>query len=554
MMQLQKQSIGVEPIRLGAIPIIWEFVQVLGIPEALNQYVRADSRDLIPVDQVLLISLCNIIMERHPLYKIGEWACARTLLDASLSQALNDDRIGRALQRLFNADRAAILSEVTLNAISHFQLRTDRVHNDSTTITFCGEYRQAKRARAARPQRGVNKDHRPDLKQLVYSLSALGDGAVPLYFKVWDGNMTDDRTHISNWAAIRGFLNRTDFIYVSDSKLCTRDNLEFIDNQGGFFVTVLPQTRTEDRQFRDWIQENTPQWDEVIRHPSPRRQDDPDSVYWVVESPYPSYDGYRIIWVKSSQKQILDKQKRANTIERVQKQLQQLSRKTYKSQQKLESTVRDIFKTNQAKKYFSYTIHPVTKSQYKQIGKGRPSKRTQYRKMEYTHYQLSWAHHTETIRYEARCDGIFPLITNHQHKTPKEILQIYKFQPRIEKRHQQLKTIYQVRPVFLKNTERIEGLLFLYYLAQLITSLIERQLRSNMTKEGLKSIPIYPEYRACRRPTANTVFELFRDVRLNCVSLSGGYREKIPDELSAIQKKVLQLLGIQEKQYFSTPH
>lgn len=176
-----------------------------------------------------------------------------------MAKHLNDDRVGRALDRLFKADRAALLTDIVLKAIKVFELDTSRIHNDSTTVTLFGQYDGYGDSKAAKPKRGHNKDHRPDLKQLVFSLSVIDDGAVPLYFKVWDGNVTDDRTHLKNWMALRTLLGRADFTYVADSKLCTRENMEFIASEGGFLVTVLPQSRTEDKRFKDWIQENSPQ-------------------------------------------------------------------------------------------------------------------------------------------------------------------------------------------------------------------------------------------------------------------------------------------------------
>jgi hypothetical protein len=47
---------------------------------------------------------------------------------------LNDDRVGRALDRLFNADRAALLTEIVLRTIREFQVELAHLHNDSTTL------------------------------------------------------------------------------------------------------------------------------------------------------------------------------------------------------------------------------------------------------------------------------------------------------------------------------------------------------------------------------------------------------------------------------------
>src|SRR5262249_56497520 len=56
---------------------------------------------------------------------------------------LGDDRIGRALDRLFDADRAALLTDVVLAVGQAFALKFEELHNDSTTVSFCGAYRAA---------------------------------------------------------------------------------------------------------------------------------------------------------------------------------------------------------------------------------------------------------------------------------------------------------------------------------------------------------------------------------------------------------------------------
>ncbi len=66
----------------------------------------------------------------------------------------------------------------------------------------------------------------------------------------------------------------------------------------------------------------------------------------------------------------------------------------------------------------------------------------------------------------------------------KDLLLAYKDQPMIEKRFAQLKTDFVVAPVFLKEVSRIQALLCVYFLALLVESLLERELRRAMEREG----------------------------------------------------------------------
>jgi hypothetical protein len=58
----------------------------------------------------------------------------------------------------------------------------------------------------------------------------------------------------------------------------------------------------------------------------------------------------------------------------------------------------------------------------------------------------------------AGSDGVFPLITNDRKLSEQALLLAYKGQPVLEKRFEQLKTEFEVAPVFLKEVSRIQAL------------------------------------------------------------------------------------------------
>ena len=93
-------------------------------------------------DCVLLLR--SIIVEREPIYRQQEstsgFAAGLFGIDAAQAERLSDDRIGRALDRLFDADRAALLTEVVLCVAQRFGVRMQQLHNDSTSISLCGQY------------------------------------------------------------------------------------------------------------------------------------------------------------------------------------------------------------------------------------------------------------------------------------------------------------------------------------------------------------------------------------------------------------------------------
>ena len=68
---------------------------------------------------------------------------------------------------------------------------------------------------------GYSKDHRPDLKQLLYTLTVSRDGGVPMSFTSHSGNVVDDKTHCAAWDLLCQLVGSSDFLYVADCKLAS---------------------------------------------------------------------------------------------------------------------------------------------------------------------------------------------------------------------------------------------------------------------------------------------------------------------------------------------
>ena len=293
---------GLDSKTVGALPIINHFMDLMEVDRILGQSLPSPSNMKFSHKDALKVLLRDILIEREPIYQIKEWADSHDPIMVGLSGAptkiLNDDRIGRSLDTLFLADRASMMTDLVVTAVRKFNVDLSQIHNDSTTVTLTGEYDAAtelKGKSSVKPKHGTNKDHRPDLKQLLYALSVSRDGAVPVHYKTYDGNVTDDSTHIQTWETLRRISGRNDFTYVADCKLCTRQQMDHINKEGGRFVTVMPRSRAEDKWFRAWLRKNRADWQEIMRKPKTGQPDDHDDVYWGIESPIPSSDGYRII-------------------------------------------------------------------------------------------------------------------------------------------------------------------------------------------------------------------------------------------------------------------
>jgi hypothetical protein len=194
------------------------FIERLGLPALLEKHVPTrDRRCALAHSAALGVLLRSLIVEREPIYRQGEtvheFAAGCFGLSAEDLAHVDDDRLGRALDRLFDADRAALLTEVAVTAGRNFELALEQLHNDSTSVAFCGQYRAATgrrlRGRSAPAiVYGYSKDHRPDLKQLLFILTVEAESGVPVQFRVADGNTNDSSTHIETWQTLRTLTGR----------------------------------------------------------------------------------------------------------------------------------------------------------------------------------------------------------------------------------------------------------------------------------------------------------------------------------------------------------
>jgi hypothetical protein len=142
------------------------------------------------------------------------------------------------------------------------------------------------------------------------------------------------------------------------------------------------------------------------------------------------------------------------------------------------------------------------------------------------------------------------LLSNDESLDAREALLKYKYQPFVEKRHEQLKTVFGVVPMWLKNVARVASLLWLYYVVELVGALVEREVRRRMGERGRGSLALYPEGRACAAPTANVVFNILEGHRRHrLLDERGQELRRFYDELPEAAQEVLNLLGVDASPY-----
>lgn len=540
---MQEKDLDLRITKIGCLPIIDLIIDKMGLKLKFMQTLSNEA-----YAETLVILLQNILVNREAIYGVKDWAQLHGLRLSDGSQ-INDDRIGRALERLFHIDRATLQTEIVLGIAKKFDLKMDQIHSDTTSIAMSGHYANQDKL-GVQLKRGHSKDHRPDLKQLVYNLCVSRDGAVPIHFKCYDGNRSDDSIQFETWNSLRILLQRPDFIYVADSKLCVEETMRKIDSERGLFVTVVPRTRKETRDFANSLEQGEVRWEKCLRRKSSRHQSEFDT-FEVATGLYQLREGFKVYWYRSSQKQKRDCESRKERIARAYEKLESLDLKRLrgpKTEAAMKKRVDTILGRFKAQEWLSVEIKTDIDEEFKALSRGKPTGETRYKKIIKRAARLYIKRNAEAIAKAQIMDGIFPLATNTKMKAL-EVLNSYKYQPHLEKRHAFLKTTLNVAPVWLKKNVRIEALMFVEYLAQMVASLIERELRSSMEKKKIPALLSLPEGRPSKTPTFEQLTRLFQNRDRNELYERDRLVKLFTQPLTPVQSQILDLLKIPESVY-----
>lgn len=544
-------------LEIGGLPLIENIIRRARLREALVEGLDISGREQISSIDVLVLLATNMAVAKDPLYELEDWVGSLDLRPLGFRQVphgrFTDDRFGRALDKLHAADRASLQTRLVLNIIRSFDLRLDRIHNDSTSVKAYG--RIPGRTRTGVELRlGYSKDHRPDLKQLIFTLSLSADGAVPIHHQVYSGNRNDETTHIETWNDLRRLHGHADFLYVADCKLCTRPQLQHIATKGGRAITILPFNFKETNTFLETLRSSHVGKKSIWRRPKPN--DESTTEYFsLFEGTYClKQEGYPIHWFHSSEKRKRDRYSREERLNKAEAALIDLTTKLntprLRKQKAIRKSVKTILEKYHVQRFIDARVIMRIERTRLRLKRRPPGERTRYRIRCKVRYSLTWERDALALRNERRIDGVFPLLCTDPAIAPIRILKAWKYQPRLEKRFEQFKHIHRAAPMLFKKIERIEANMFVFFVALILQSLLERQIRNALRKHKHAPLKLYPEDRDAPHPTTSQVLKTFAGISRYIIEDKDGRVQEYKDELKPVHRSVLKLTGITEKEFW----
>ena len=461
-------------------------------------------------------------------------ATERLLGPGVLPEDLNDDVLGRTLDRIYESNSTDLFLKIVLQVMQNVQFGTQLLHADTTSVSIHGNYEHIDGTPAIQITYGHTKDNRPDLKQFVLSTITNQHG-IPLFAKTYSGNASDKQNLIESIQQFRAAVQiPTDAYFIADSALYTAGNIQNL-RQDLRWITHVPSTINEVK---------------MLLHTDVQMILGKDTRYSFYETTS-DYGGIPQKWVL-----VHSKEMQARKEKTFEKSLERLDVQTTKSFKKLlglefacenddQAAADHWVKNHSWYQYTQFTIVPLSRKV--EVKRGRPRKDEE--RLTLYAIQAEIARNSEVISAEKEKLGRFILASNDISLNPETMLEYYKNQSAVEKGFRFLKDkSFRISEVYLKKPERIEALSMVMVLTLLIYSVAEWLIRKRL-KEQNEFVPNQVN-KPIQNPTLKWIFTDFLGVTEVKVNIHGEMEVQLTN-LNENSRKIIAILGGRCENYYA---
>jgi transposase len=450
------------------------------------------------------------------------------------SEEISDDRLGRALDKCYEADCNEVFASVARKALTKFGVNQRFKHLDTTSMNVQGEYEDEG---IGLIKYGHSKDGRSDLKQFMISLMCSQDGDVPMLAQTIAGN-TSDKTHFGEvLKEIKGQITDGEAgkYYVADSALYTQKNIQQMGKEI-LWISRVPEKIVEAKKLTTCISkedmeplENGYRFKEVCSKYGGICQ------RWVVAYSEKSY-----VRESKTLERGIDREKTE-----VQKKLKAIASQEFSCETDARTHIKSL-----AKKLKFHSLENINSTARRAKGsRGRPKNNEDVSLL----YRITCdvVRDKNLISEALATKGKFIVATNElddKELRAEEILSNYKEQQSVERGFRFLKDpLFMASSIFLKKDTRIVALSMIMCLCLLVYTLTQRKLRLLLEK----SDETIPDQRGkpTIRPTMRWVYQIFEGVHVLYQRIESSVKEIVLN-LNSLRLKILNILGAPyEKMY-----
>jgi len=521
--------------RLDHLGIVAGVCHEIGLIEQVDAYVGPTRRKVSVGKVVQSMVLNGLGFVGRPLYLTPEFFSNKPvdlLISEDLEAAdLNDDSLGRGLDRLYASGITEVFGHVASQALAVYGIAHRFYHLDSTTFSLHGEYTGENDPEAITITHGHSRDHRPDLKQAVLSLICSYRSRLPVWLEALSGNEADKTSFPRTIKAYVDQLDEGETPYfIADSALYSQQNIQELSQVK--WITRVPTTLKAVQQLNQLLD------------PAPM-QPAATEGYRITEL-CSTYGGVRQRWIgvfstAAYESEIHRLQQRiAQEYEQAEEALQRLVGREFDTVNDAEKK-RDELRESWTYHDLSIELEPVPHYSHR----GRPRKDEEPERLGWQVVNGEVVQDEEVIQQKRQTKGKFILATNElqvEELSADKLLDDYKSQGEsVERGFRFLKDpLFFADSLFLKKPARIMALLMVMGLSLLVYALAERKLRKQLVAQD-EYIPDQ-KGQPTQRPTMRRVFQMFEGIDVLLISTPTGVERQVLN-LEPVHYKILKLLG-----------
>jgi transposase len=517
--------------------------------------------------EVALVFITHVVMRcTHFLSPVEEWAAQHL---TSLSQALGkpvraqdctDDRLAVVLSKLGEEQTQpgdAVEAALGQHLIRAYALPTETARIDLTTVSVHHQLQEEE----GLMRFGYSKDHRPDLRQFKAMLGTLDPVGLPLATATLSGEQADDLQYLPAWERLVATIGQPDFLAVGDCKLASLENRARIHQGGGGYLTPLPMTGQTPAELQAWVLK-PPVSPQAIRLPGQAAHEAPVGQGFEVAVACRWQDPHtRAVVTWTERRLVVQSAAQARTqhaglherLAKAQVALSALTAKPASDRAEVETRAQAIVTRYRVSDYLGLSFRERVTRHTCHVGRGRPGphRPTQLRE---THTWTVCVHRRPAaIALCERLAGWRVYVTN----TPAQRLSVagavncYRQQWQPEHGFQRLKGgLLAITPLFLRDEDRIRGLLVLLGIALRVLTLTEFVARRDLATTAEKLTGLYAgnPNRATSQPTAERLVKAFAPITLYRHDTDTAVWYEVTP-LSPLQRRILHALAVPESVY-----
>jgi transposase len=517
--------------------------------------------------EVALVFLTHIVMRcTHFLSPVEEWAAqhltslSRALGKPVRAQDCTDDRLAVVLSKLGEEQTRpgdTIEAELGQHVIRAYALPTETARIDLTTVSVHHQPPDED----GLMRFGYSKDHRPDLRQFKAMLGTLDPVGLPLATATLSGEQADDPQYFPAWERLVATIGRPDFLLVGDCKLASLANRARIHQGGGFYLTPLPLTGQTPAELQAWVLK-PPELPHAIRLPGRAAHEPPvgQGFAVAVACRWHHPDTHTVVtWTE--RRLVVQSAAHARTqraslharLAKAQAALSALNTKPARDRATVEPRAQAIVTRYRVSDYLSLSFRDRVTRHPGYVGRGRPGPQRPPHLRETHTWTVGVHRRPAAIAAGERLAGWRVYVTN----TPPQRLSVagavncYRQQWQPEHGFQRLKGgLLAISPLFLRDADRIRGLLVLLGIALRVLTLSEFVARRDLAATGEQLPGLYAgnPKRATAHPTAERLLTAFTPITLYRHDTDTAVWYEVTP-LSPLHRRILHALGIPESVY-----